>query len=241
MKTTSVATAPMSKTPKANSMSAGQLNTYMSKVYLWMIIGLGISGFVAYYMAGAPYLEGAIVDSSWCFWVIFGLQMLFCFFFRRIVYRLGVTASTLLYMLYSATTGIVLSVLTLSYTAVSIDFVFFGTALGFFCLSAFGLLTRRNLNGVGSFCITGLFGILGVCAASIFLPSLRSNMMQLALSALGVLVFSGLTAYDSYKIKRMAQLGILSGRAGVLNGAFMLYLDFINLFFDLLSLFGRRR
>jgi uncharacterized protein len=234
-------TAATTITKQSQTMSSDQLNTYMSKVYLWLIIGLSISGFVAYYLANAPYLDSAILESSWCFTVIFSLQLVFCIFFRKIVSRLTIFVSTLLYMFYSVLTGIVLSLLANIYTTTSIEFVFFATAVGFFGLSAFGLITRRNLNGWGTFFITGLFGLISIYIAALFLPSLRSNSMQMALSALGVIIFSGLTAYDTYKIKCMAQSGSFSGTAGVLNGAFLLYLDFINLFLDIIFLFAKRK
>lgn len=217
---------------------------FMSRVYGWMTGGLCVTGAVAFYVAGNPAMVQAIFGNRLLFWGLFIAQLGAVFVLSGLMNRLTGATATLLYFLYAGLTGLTLSCIFLIYTGSSIAQVFGITAFGFAGLSAFGLVTKRDLGPIGSFCMMGLFGMVGFALISMFVPSLMSGSGSFVFSIVGIIVFAGLTAYDTQKIKNMNVPGAEGTdveRKGAILGALMLYLDFINLFLSLLRLTGRRR
>lgn len=219
---------------------------FLNRVYLWMIGGLGISALCAYYIASHPYLFQAIMSGG-MFTALMIAQLVAVVAFSFLARKQNPALNTILYFVYTALSGVTLSIIAMAYTNASIAMAFIATAIGFFGLSIFGRVTNRDLSGLGRFCIMGLFGIIGVFLLSLFIPSLNSSAVQLTMAVIGVVIFSGLTAYDTQKIKKMYLLQMQSGgsatatQALAVSGALTLYLDFINLFLMLLRLGGSRR
>ena len=226
--------------------SNGSVINFLNRVYLWMMGGLGVSALCAYYIVSHPYLYRAIISSN-IFLALIIAKFVAVVTFSRMARKQNPVLNTVLYLIYTILSGVVLSVIAMAYTQSSIVMAFISTAIAFFGLSLYGRITQRDLTGIGRFCIMGLFGQIGVMLLSFFIPSLYSNTMQLTLSVIGVIVFSGLTAYDTQKIKKMHQQQLASGASAkeqsalAVTGALTLYLDFINLFFMLLRLGGSRR
>lgn len=217
---------------------------FMSRVYGWMTGGLCLTGAVAWNVAGNPELVRAIFGNRLLFWALIIAQLGAVFALAGIMNRINAATATLIYILYAGLTGLTLSAIFLTYTGSSIAEVFGVTAFSFAGLSGFGLVTKRDLGPVGSFCVMGLFGLVGFGLLSMFFPSLMSGGGSFVFSIVGIIVFAGLTAYDTQKIKSMNAPGAEGTdveRKGAILGALMLYLDFINLFLSLLRLTGRRR
>lgn len=228
------------------------LRSYMISVYNYMAAGIGLTGVVAWFV----YTNGVITDAAG---KITGLtplgRMVFTgytpivlmlvtlglvFFLSFRVDRLQPTTAFSLFGLYSALMGVSLSSIFLAYTGVSITRVFFISAATFGAMSLYGYTTQRDLSGMGSFLFMGLIGIIIASLVNLFLAS---SALQFAISVIGVLVFVGLTAYDTQQIKEMYDAnddGTVSGRKAIM-GALRLYLDFLNLFIMLLQLVGDRR
>lgn len=178
------------------------------------------------------------------FWALIIAQLGAVFALAGIINRISAFTATLIYFVYSGLTGLTLSSIFLIYTGSSIAQVFAVTAFSFAGLSAVGFVTKRDLGPVGSFCTMGLFGLVGFAVLSMFFPSLMGGAGSFVFSIVGIIVFAGLTAYDTQKIKAMntaGEEGTDAGRKKAIFGALTLYLDFINLFLSLLRLMGRRR
>ena len=217
---------------------------FMSSVYGWMTAGLCVTGAVAWNVAGNPDMIRAIFGNRLLFWGLIIAQLGAVAVLSGLINRISGMTATVIYFLYAALTGLTLSSIFLAYTGSSIAEVFGVTAFGFAGLSGFGFLTKRDLGPVGSFCMMGLFGLVGFSLLSIFFPSMMGGGAGFIFSIVGIIVFAGLTAYDTQKIKAMntaGDEGTDSGRKKAIFGALMLYLDFINLFLSLLRLTGRRR
>lgn len=223
------------------SLSASR---FMSKVYLWMMIGLVISALTAFYIFSHPVLFTKIIRTPGVFMGLIIAQLAAVVVLSWLNQRISAALALGLYILYTLLTGTTLSVVLFAYTQQAIFNAFAVTATAFLGLSAFGYITKRDLGPIGTFCMMGLFGMIGMIALSFFIPSLRGNTMQLTISAIGVIVFSGLTAYDTQRIKMsyLQSSGFSNAQItkAAINGALMLYLDFINLFLSLLRLFSRR-
>ena len=219
------------------------LSTFMSSVYLWMVAGIGISGATAYYVASQPHLMAYILQSKGLFFGLIIAQLVAVVALSAWVQKMSFSVAAAVYIGYATLVGLTFSVLLQVYTAQSISNAFFVTAFSFAGLSIFGYTTKRDLGPVGSFCIMGLFGMIGIMILGFFFPSMMSNTMQLTISAVGVIVFAGLTAYDTQRIKAMQFQfsGADQAKKGAIYGALVLYLDFINLFLSLLRLMGNRR
>ncbi|MAF77671.1 MAG: hypothetical protein CME60_05865, partial [Halobacteriovoraceae bacterium] len=160
------------------------------------------------------------------------------------IQKLKAMTATLLYLLYSALNGVTLAVIFLIYTQESIFSVFLTTAIAFGGLSAFGYLTKKDLGPIGTFCTMGLWGLVGFGLLSFIFPSLMGARTSWVYNIVGLIVFSGLTAYDTQKIKSMGRdlrEGSEEGQKMTIIGALKLYLDFINLFLFLLRLMGGKR
>ncbi len=231
------------------------LRAYMLRVYNYMTLGLAITGAAALgiYMlavsdvptsaAIAPnvYLTelGVALFLSPLRWVVIFAPFAAILFLNFRVDRLSVGAAQSIFWVYAALVGVSLSSIFLVYTHDSIVRVFFITAAAFGGLSLYGYTTSRSLSAMGSFLIMGLFGLIIAMLVNLFLAS---SMLQFVISVAGVLIFSGLTAWDTQRIKEMYFAGdddVVAGRKAIM-GALTLYLDFINLFVMLLQLFGNR-
>ncbi|MGD9913365.1 MAG: Bax inhibitor-1/YccA family protein [Rhizobiaceae bacterium] len=231
------------------------LRAYMLRVYNLMALGLGITGVAAlatYYLAtnGAivAYLPngvgltafGAAIYGSALRWVIMLAPLAAVFFLSFRINKMSVAAAQTTFWVYAGLFGLSLSSIFLVYTATSITQTFFVTAASFGALSLFGYTTKRDLTAMGSFLIMGVFGLVLAMIVNIFL---QSSGLGFAISALGVLIFAGLTAYDTQKIKEMYYEGddaLVAGRKAIM-GALTLYLDFVNLFVFLLQFLGSNR
>ena len=214
----------------------------MRKVYVWMTLALIITGVTAYGVAHSEVLMQSVYDSRGVFWALLLAELGLVYGISRFIDRLSLTTATLLFILYSALNGATLSVIFLAYSADVITKVFFITAGTFGVMAAFGYFTKTDLTGLGKLLIMALVGI--IIASLVNLLLLKSSSFDLILSYIGVLVFVGLTAYDSQKIKRMLAQAEDMGEGAqktALMGSLTLYLDFINLFLYLLRIFGRER
>ena len=223
--------------------NAQAVSAFMSKVYLWMMVGITISGITAYVIASRPEIVMYIVQNRAIFYGLIIFQLIAVIALSGWVQRMSIGMASILYALYATLVGLTFSTLFLVYTMESISSAFFVTAFAFAGLSVFGFTTKRDLGPIGSFCMIGLFGLIGVMLLGFFIPSMMSDTMQLAFSALGVLIFAGLTAYDTQRIKALQLQYTTSDQArkGAIYGALILYLDFINLFLNILRLMGNRR
>jgi FtsH-binding integral membrane protein len=217
---------------------------FMSRVYGWMTGGLCLTGLVAWDVSGNPQLVQTIFGNPALLWGLIIAQLGAVLALSWLINRISGAVATLIYVLYAGLTGLTLSSIFLVYTGSSIAEVFAVTAFGFAGLSGFGFVTKRDLGPVGSFCMMGLFGLVGFGLLSMFFPRLMTAGASFVFSIVGIIVFAGLTAYDTQKIKGMnvpGTEGTDAGRKSAIYGALRLYLDFINLFLSLLRLMGRRR
>jgi uncharacterized protein len=233
------------------------LRAYMLKVYNLMALGLAITGLAALgtvmvattndpasavaTLANGKMLTnaGVALYGSPLKWVVMLAPLGMVFFLSARVHTMSVSAAQTSFWVFAALMGLSLSSIFLVYTAASIVQTFFITATAFGALSLWGYTTKRDLSGMGTFLVMGVFGLIIAMVVNIFL---QSSALQFAISAIGVLVFSGLTAYDTQKIKEMYFEGddvLVAGRKAIM-GALTLYLDFINLFTFLLSFLGNR-
>lgn len=218
------------------------LRAYMLQVYNYMAAGVAITGVVAYltfvYASSNPAFAQLIYVSP-LKWVVMLAPLGMVFFLSARLHKMSVSGAQTSFWIFAALMGLSLSSIFLVYTGQSMTRVFFISAAAFGGLSLYGYTTRKDLSGWGSFLIMGLIGIIIASLVNIFLAS---SALQFAVSVIGVLVFAGLTAYDTQQIKEMYYEGDSTAVAGrkAIGGALRLYLDFINLFLMLLSLFGSR-
>lgn len=213
----------------------------MRKVYVWMTLALVITGFTAFGIAENPGLVYTIVTNRLLFWGLVIGEFALVMAIYGAIGRLSATAATLLFVLYSIVNGATLSVIFLAYTMTSIASVFFITAGTFAVMAFIGYTTKTDLTSFGKMLMMGLIGIILATVVNIFIGS---SMLNMIVSYVGVVVFVGLTAYDSQKIKNLLyQVDNMSEEAQklALLGSFTLYLDFINLFLMLLRIFGGNR
>lgn len=231
---------PVTLSPSMVSAQA----SFMSKVYMWMSMGILTTGLVSYGIGTNEELAMTIASNRGLFWVLFLAQIGAVIFLSAAMKKISAFTATILYGLYAALTGVTMSIIFLIYTQQSIFQVFALTSFAFAGLSAFGYFTKKDLGPIGSFCMMGLWGLIGLAIASIFFPSLMGGQFGMMTSLLGILIFSGLTAYDTQKIKNMYHNESRPGEAmekAAIFGALILYLDFINLFMYLLRFTGDRR
>ncbi|MBT8763703.1 Bax inhibitor-1/YccA family protein [Desulfohalobiaceae bacterium Ax17] len=218
------------------------LNVFMRGVYQWMAIGLGLTALVAYFVASSPILIQAIFGNPLLFWGLIIGELLLVVGISGGITRLSASAATSLFLVYSGLNGITLSAVLLIYTATSIASTFVVCAGMFAAMSIYGLTTKKDLTSWGSFLFMGLVGIILTSIVNIFL---KSPAVHFVISGIGVIIFVGLTAYDTQKLKVMGESAPLDDslamRRGTILGALTLYLDFINLFLMLLRFFGQSR
>ncbi len=213
----------------------------MRKVYLWMTLALVITAITAYGVATSPAAIQFILGNRIVFFGLIIAEFALVFAVGGMINKLSITTATLLFTLYSVVNGATLSVVLLAYTQESVTQVFFITAGTFAAMSAVGYLTKRDLSSVGRILFMALIGLIIATVVNIFWKN--SGFMAI-LNYLGVLIFVGLTAYDTQKIKNMlltAEDGGEVGQKMALLGALTLYLDFINLFLYLLRILGKSR
>jgi len=218
------------------------VNSFIRSVYNWMSIGLALTGFVAYYVAHNPTLLRMIVGNQLIFFGLIIGELALVFYLSARIQKMQAGTATSLFILYAALNGATLSVIFMAYTMSSIAATFFICAGTFTVCSIFGMVTKRDLTSLGGFMFMGLIGIIIATVVNFFIQSSAMNMI---ISYIGVLVFIGLTAYDTQKLKNMAvtQPAGLDGaviRKGAIIGALSLYLDFINMFLFMLRIFGGR-
>lgn len=213
----------------------------MRKVYLWMTLALVITAITAYGVATSPAAIQFILGNRIVFFGLIIAEFALVFAVGGMINKLSITTATLLFTLYSVVNGATLSIVLLAYTQESVTQVFFITAGTFAAMSAVGYLTKRDLSSVGRILFMALIGLIIATVVNIFWKN--SGFMAI-LNYLGVLIFVGLTAYDTQKIKNMlltAEDGGEVGQKMALLGALTLYLDFINLFLYLLRILGKSR
>ena len=215
------------------------LRQYMLKVYNFMTGGLVVTGLVAYGVAGSPTILRAIYGTP-LQWVVMLAPIGFAMLFGFRIQKMRASTAQMLYWAFAAVMGLSLSYIFLAYTGASVARVFFITAGTFAGMSLYGYTTKRDLAGIGSFMMMGLIGIILAMLVNLFL---HSSALQFAISVIGVIVFVGLTAWDTQRIKEMyaAGDGAEIGTKKAILGAFQLYLDFINLFVMMMQLMGSRR
>lgn len=215
---------------------------FMAQVYGWMTCGLLLTAFVAWYAARTPALLQFIFSSQITFFGLIIAQLALVFVISGMVTRLSGAVATSLFMLYSALTGLTLASIFIVYTASSIASTFVVTAGMFGAMALYGYTSKRDLSSFGNLLFMALIGIVLASLVNIWL---KSTALMWAVTYIGVLVFVGLTAYDTQKLKNMgAQLSLENKdqfRKYCIVGALSLYLDFINLFLMLLRIFGNRR
>ncbi len=213
----------------------------MRKVYVWMTLALVITGLVAYGVATSPALIMAIVSSKALFLGLIVAELALVIGITAAINKLSMPMATLLFAIYSAINGATLSVIFVAYTMSSIANVFFITAGTFAAMAVLGYTTKKDLSGFGRILFMALIGLIIATLVNVFL--VHSTSFDLIISYVGVLLFVGLTAYDTQKIKRMLIEAEGTGETAqkiALLGALSLYLDFINLFLYLLRLFGKK-
>ncbi|WP_310600934.1 Bax inhibitor-1/YccA family protein [Desulfobulbus sp.] len=214
---------------------------FLAKVFNWMAAGLTLTGVIAYLVAASGMAR--VLAASPIFFILVLAEIGLVFFLAARIDRIQPGTATGLFIGYSALNGVTLSTIFLMYTQASIAATFLVTAGMFAAMAVYGMVTKRDLSGLGSFMFMGLIGILLASIVNFFL---QSSSLYWAISAIGVLIFVGLTAYDVQKIKNIGEEGIMTQgdaaiRKGAIIGALALYLDFINLFLMLLRFFGGSR
>ena len=223
------------------AVSSDATRGFLARVYQMMALGLGVTGLVALLIASSPAAVEYIVANRGVMMLLFVAQLVTVFAFTGLLNRVSAGVAGVMFFGYAALSGVTFSMIFLVYTSASIAGTFFITAGAFAGLSAYGYLTKRSLDGMGSFLFMGLIGLVLASIVNIFLGSPAIYWLT---TFMGVIVFTGLAAYDTAKLKQLAATADVSGEQGrklALRGALMLYLDFINLFLMLLRIFGGRR
>ena len=216
-----------------------RVTVFLRAVYGWMCAGLAITAGTAWFVASSPSLVTAIATNRGLFWILIIAQFGIVLLLSARVQKLSASAASGLFVVYSALTGVTLSFVLLAYTGESVASTFLITAGTFGAMALYGTFTRRSLAGVGQFMFMGLIGLLLASFIGIFW---QNDGLQFMISLVGVIVFTGLTAWDAQRLKAMA-LEVDGGMAGqyAVVGALSLYLNFINLFLFLLRFLGGRR
>jgi FtsH-binding integral membrane protein len=218
------------------------LSRFFNAVYAWMAAGLALTAVIAFYIGGRPDILASIGGGGII--GLFVLQLVLVFVISAAINKINANVATLLFLIYAALNGVTLSVIFAIYAKATIGGAFIITAGTFGVMSVYGYTTGRDLTRIGSLCFMGLIGVVLASVVSIFV---HSTMLVTAINYIGVLVFIGLTAYDTQRLKAVAMQtqnnAAMAARLSI-NGALMLYLDFLNLFLMILSLMSgndRRR
>jgi hypothetical protein len=224
------------------AQSALSSKVFMAKVYGWMTVALLITALVAMYVAGSEQLMNSIVRNHGLLIGLFIGELALVWILSASINRLSFPVAATMFVVYSALNGLTMSFIFLLYTSVSITSTFFITAGTFGAMSFYGYTTKKDLSSWGSLLLMALIGLIIASVVNMFMAS---SMLYWITTYAGVLIFVGLTAYDTQKIKNMGVSDADSysdaGKKMAVLGALSLYLDFINLFLFLLRIFGRRR
>jgi len=218
---------------------AVRISAFLRSVYGWMCAGLGVTAFVAYTVMASPALVRAIASNQIFFFGLIIAELALVFYLSSRATQLAPTTATGLFVLYAALNGVTISLVLMMYTGASVTTTFVVTAGMFGALALFGTTTKRSLAGAGHFFFMGLIGLILASVVGVFW---HSEALQFLISIIGVIVFTGLTAWDAQRLKQMA-LAIPEGESGsyAILGALSLYLNFINLFLILLRFQGGSR
>ncbi len=215
---------------------------FMRKVYAFMCAGLGVTALTAWLVANSVTMQELIFGNRLVFYGLLFAELGMVIAFSAMVRKMSPGSAAILLFCYAVVNGMTLSIIFMLYTHASIFSTFLVTAGTFGGMSLYGFVTHRDLSGFGHFMIMGLWGLILASVVNVFM---HSSALYWATTYLGVFIFTGLTAYDTQKIKEMNTLGGQGGPGEdtklALNGALVLYLDFVNLFLYLLRIFGRRK
>jgi FtsH-binding integral membrane protein len=219
--------------------AAERISAFLRAVYGWMFVGLAVTAVVAFGVAGSPRLVQALVANRLLFFALMAGELGLVFFLSARVAQLAPGTASALFLGYSGLNGVTLSLVLLAYTGASVANTFTVCALMFGALALYGTTTPRSLAGIGQFMFMGLIGLIGASIVGLFW---HSSALQFMIACTGVLVFTGLTAWDAQRLKQMA-VALPDGQVQsyAIVGALSLYLDFINLFLMLLRFFGSQR
>lgn len=218
-----------------------RLASFMYKVYGLMSVAFTITAGTAYYVAHNPTLSKLFLKSPGVFFAILVVQLVLVVGISFLMSRLSSSVATVLFFLYAVSMGLTTSVIFLAYQTSSIYVAFFVSAGMFLVMALYGYFTHTDLSSIGNIVLMALIGLLIGALVNLFL---KSTMFDIVLSALGVIIFTALTAYDTQRIKTVGRMMLAEGQEPTkiaVFGALTLYLDFINLFLYMLSLTGRRR
>jgi hypothetical protein len=214
------------------------LRAYMLRVYNYMGVALALSGAVAFFVSTSPAMQQAIFGTP-LMWVVFLAPLGLVFFLSARIHKMSASAAQTTFWVFAALMGMSLASIFIAYTPESITRVFFITAGAFAGLSLVGYTTKKDLSGMKTFLFMGVIGLIIAMVVNMFL---ESSMLQLGISMIGVLIFAGLTAYDTQQIKLMYYEGDgaeVTTKKSIM-GALKLYLDFLNMFIFLMHIFGNR-
>jgi FtsH-binding integral membrane protein len=232
--------SPMYAQPHPSQVAQSEA-TFMRKVYAYMTAGLAITALTSFLISHSPTMLNLIFGNHFVFFGLLIAELLMVVAFTKMIPRMSVGDAATLLFCYSVVNGLTLSMIFLIYTGASIAQTFFVAAGTFAGMSVYGYTTKRDLTGVGHFAIMALWGLIVASIVNLFL---RSPAFYWLTTYAGVLIFVALTAYDTQKIKGLNTLGPDGSEVqtkGAMQGALLLYLDFVNLFLYLLRIFGRRR
>lgn len=217
-----------------------QVKEFILKVYHWMTLGLLLTGLVSWYLVKTK-LVISLIENPMIFWGAIILELGAVFVLAGLIHRMSSGMASLIFLAYAALNGVTLSLVFMAYTQESVENAFFVSAGTFAAMSFIGYTTKKDLTSMGHFLFMGLIGLIIASIVNMFMHSSPLNML---ITYAGVLIFVGLTAYDTQKIKRMANpadMGTDAETKDAISGALMLYLDFINLFLMILRAMGGRR
>lgn len=219
------------------------ISQFMSKVYLWMTAGITLTGVISMYIGNNEELLMTVLTNQILFWGLIIAQFALVIALGAGLRKMSAALAIGMFLLYAALNGVTLSVIFAAYTRESIQGAFYTSAFSFAGLSIFGFVTKKDLGPIGNFCTMGLFGLVGFGILSLFFPAMMGGVSGQVYSLAGILIFAGLTAYDTQKIKMMAPRleNAEAMSKGAISGALTLYLDFMNLFLHILRMSGKRK
>jgi len=211
-------------------------------VYLWMMVGLGISGFTAYFAASSPFFMNLLFGNPFTIWILIIIELGLVFAISAGINKMSIDTARILFIIFSFIDGLTLSSIFLIFTNTSIAEAFFISAAMFGVMSLYGYFTNADLSKIGNILFMGLIGLIIAIIANFFF---KSSTLELWIDIFGVIIFTGLTAYDTQKLKQLAVALENESEKNIAKiaiiGALDLYLDFINLFIILLDFFGQRQ
>ncbi len=223
------------------SSSAVSVSGFLSKVFLWMALGLAVTTAGSFWLLSQPQLFTAIVKNQWIFFGLLIAEIGLVVWLSAALMSMSAGLATLLFLVYSFLNGVTLSPLFVVYTGASVMTTFAVTAGTFFFFSLYGFTTKRDLTTMGGLMMMGLIGVILASLVNFFV---KSSTLNWVITFIAIAVFMGLIAWDTQKLKAMHAMGFESPeteRKMTILGALALYLDFVNLFIQLLRIFGKRR